>query len=315
MTLIAGFRCNDGAVICADSQETVGEFRVDAHKLEPFDAGNFQVGIAGSGNDGDLIDGFIQRLEDNLKRSSVATLDDFRQFAQSELLDFSNNEAQCFPVKSRKMSFLICARTVAKPYAFDLWTTSACRLKPIARHALVGWDIPLYKQYVNQFYSTPEKLPISQTIFIALRLFSLASKTSKSISDPITVVVVRDTGFNVQPPELVKNLRERVIMLDGQFQHLMSACPDTSVSPEAFNKIMAECQASITYLRHEYLTDIVNSLIQNLNDVEFVNALSSHLPPRKSIALKADGSIEVQEMTRDEKATAKALNNMAKPKD
>lgn len=52
MTLIAGFRCTDGAVICADSQETAGEWRVNVHKLVPFDAGNSQVGIAGTGLDG-----------------------------------------------------------------------------------------------------------------------------------------------------------------------------------------------------------------------------------------------------------------------
>jgi hypothetical protein len=33
VTLIAGFKCVDGYVICSDSQETVGDLRAPADKL------------------------------------------------------------------------------------------------------------------------------------------------------------------------------------------------------------------------------------------------------------------------------------------
>ena len=84
MTLIACFKCSDGVVLCADSQETVGEYRFSRQKLVPFLAGNFELAIAGSGNDGDLIDSFVQRLQNNLTDFQGTTLGDLRKFIASE---------------------------------------------------------------------------------------------------------------------------------------------------------------------------------------------------------------------------------------
>src|SRR6266404_4420638 len=62
MTLIAAFRCSEGAVLCADTMESVEGFRMPVHKLETQDCRNYWLAIAGAGNS-DLIDGFAYALE------------------------------------------------------------------------------------------------------------------------------------------------------------------------------------------------------------------------------------------------------------
>src|SRR5436190_20142246 len=66
VTLIAAFRCNTygapGVVICADSQETVGEYRVSVDKIAPRVLGDYQMVIGGAGNAAGLIDDFIENF-------------------------------------------------------------------------------------------------------------------------------------------------------------------------------------------------------------------------------------------------------------
>src|SRR5947209_3089342 len=66
VTLIAAFRCYEGAVLCADGQEPVdvpgyGQYRVRVNKLEAQQTGDYELVVGGSG-DGDLVDAFTPTL-------------------------------------------------------------------------------------------------------------------------------------------------------------------------------------------------------------------------------------------------------------
>src|SRR5688572_6717329 len=66
VTLIAGFKCHGGVVICADTKETVeipgrGNYRVRVSKIQPRQLGCYEVVIGGSGW-GNLVDGLSRIL-------------------------------------------------------------------------------------------------------------------------------------------------------------------------------------------------------------------------------------------------------------
>jgi ATP-dependent protease HslVU (ClpYQ) peptidase subunit len=317
VTLIAGFRCTDGAVMCADSQETVGDYRVSVHKLEPFTAGNFQVGIAGSGNSGDLIDEFVRRIEDNLNDHPLTTLKQFKDFCQAELLEFSKNEAMTYPAKQRAMSFLLCARALTGEPDFEMWVTSGRRLRPVARRALVGWDISLYRHIADQFYCSPsEILPVSQTILVALRLFALARNTSNTIGGPTTVAIVHKNGFGIEDPVWIEKLEQRINVFDSQFKRLMVACPDTSVPAEKFQEMVSEFQKSITYLREDYFTQtaalVFQSIIRRFNDPSFGGDIYARIPPGSVVTLMEDGSVIARQPDAEESAKIRAIRESVK---
>jgi hypothetical protein len=60
LTLIAAFWCgtpdDPSVVVCADSQETCGHYRVELKKIAPRNAGEYDLIVGGSGEIGDLID-------------------------------------------------------------------------------------------------------------------------------------------------------------------------------------------------------------------------------------------------------------------
>lgn len=68
MTMIGALRTYEGAVLCADTQETRGDYRVTVDKIDKRDANNYEVVIGGAGNVTGLIDGFYEHLLFNIKQ-------------------------------------------------------------------------------------------------------------------------------------------------------------------------------------------------------------------------------------------------------
>ncbi len=144
MTLIAAFKCSDGFVVCADSQETVGYHRVSRQKIVPKKLGNFEIAIGGSGN-GSLIDAIVHRIETKLESlADIRTLPQLKVMVRKELLDARRNDARLYPKEDRDVGFLVCARSLEAP-AVEVWRTAASQLIPVQDYCLVGWAEELYE--------------------------------------------------------------------------------------------------------------------------------------------------------------------------
>ena len=78
VTIIAGFKCYEGIVICADTQETIGPSKRSVPKLRfepagaPHEGNNLAVAFCGSGDSGPFIDKLVQNAwEDGQPGTSV----------------------------------------------------------------------------------------------------------------------------------------------------------------------------------------------------------------------------------------------------
>ncbi len=81
MTIIAGFRCSGGIVLCADTQETVGEIskrnvpKLRYESLDPLLSGiDLGVAFCGASNNGPFVDKIVDLAWDAAKRTT--SLDD-----------------------------------------------------------------------------------------------------------------------------------------------------------------------------------------------------------------------------------------------
>jgi hypothetical protein len=258
VTLIAGFKCSDGFVICADSQETVGAYRVSQQKLIPFSAGNFELVAGGSGTNGTLIDSFVQRLQDNLGTATIKTLPELRDFIRQEMMDFNAREASSYSRKDREMRFVIGARSLG-PAAAGAWVTSASRLTPIDGSTLIGWEDYRYTDVLTRLYRPG--IPIGQGIFLGLHLMSLAEQTSNYIKAPVTVVTVKDHELKTIPQAQVDALQDRVKLFGSQFDALFLACPDTGLQPAQFVEKLKEFVETVVHLRGEYTEDSIQEML------------------------------------------------------
>ena len=130
MTLIVGIKCDDGYVVCADSQETVPladgtEARVTCQKLVPIPVGKLAVSIAGSG-DANLIDAFVERLRVGYAASEISSLDACRTVIQGELAAFKKEKRLRRTGGQDPFSFLIGAQSKQDRRCI-LWRTDCGR--------------------------------------------------------------------------------------------------------------------------------------------------------------------------------------------
>jgi hypothetical protein len=92
MTLIAAFRTKEGVAICADTQETVGDYRVTVKKIAPISVAGYQIVIAGSG-DADPIEGVIELIQRRFAlETEPPSIGRALQVLEEELASFYTND-------------------------------------------------------------------------------------------------------------------------------------------------------------------------------------------------------------------------------
>lgn len=100
MTLIAGFKCLGGIALCADTLEETQHIKCYAEKLITYDREWCQVGFAGSGENGDLIDGVVDKVQGFLDDNKPETLSDIKRVIGDALISVYQNEMAAYPQPS-----------------------------------------------------------------------------------------------------------------------------------------------------------------------------------------------------------------------
>jgi hypothetical protein len=299
MTLIAGFKCRDGYVISADSQETKGYFRVSRLKLSPWQASGFNIAMAGSGNNGELLDAFEQRLKDSLAGTQLQTLKALQEFIGHEILEFRKNEAQSYPKREQEMRFLIGAQSIVESQC-ALWRNSASRLRPVTDYAIVGFEDARYEYAAKNLYR-PDAT-IAQGLFLSLYIMWLAEQTSNSVKSPVTVAILKNGGIFSQDPPAVDGLLARVKLFSAQFDSIFLACADTGLPESESAKKFKEFIETVLTLRRDYVVENVNEKIAQGIDtvVDFFSlipvgtqiVINAGTPQAASIQKVQDGLIQ-----------------------
>jgi hypothetical protein len=255
MTIAAGFCCENGFVVAADSQETVGDHRVSVQKIESRQMGQYQVSLAGTGY-GDLIDSFIERLDGRLRSDTANTVSQFKAIFESEFLLFRKEDAQLYPAPKtgKHIRFIVAVASPQFPQA-ALWVLKGARLKPIKDWDLVGVEDPLYRNAIQRLYSPPISIP--QAILTALYMFTIAEATSNWVKSPISVAVVRENGIWMEKANYVAQVTHRLKEYEQSLNRVFLACADTSVSPNRFAEMLARFSGEVVSLHKSHVDGAV----------------------------------------------------------
>jgi 20S proteasome alpha/beta subunit len=251
MTLIAAFRCSEGVVLCADSQETVGDVRVAVNKVAPDDAGEYQIAIAGSGN-GDLIDGFAYALKLDVQ-SWPDGLDEKVVYGnlQTLLQEYYEHQVAFYPVDSPGDTlnhFLVCIKPKKKPVIF-LWELRGTAVVPVADYTLLGVGASIYRHELKRLYK--KKLSGLQAVLLGVHLFSLAKETSNYVGGQTDVIFVNHEGMWVHDPNDVRELERRMATFNEKIAELVLACPDTSIHRDEFKALLQSFEDQAIQLREQ----------------------------------------------------------------
>jgi hypothetical protein len=275
VTLIAAFRCNDGLVICADSQETLdlplpdrgyAEYRVSVDKIEPLTLGHYDAVIGGAGHAA-LVDGFTETLTDEIATWPAG-------LSQSELkgrirlivLEYHRNEVAVCPAEDKDIHFLVCLKdsnTISDVHAWSIRTTAIKRIKT---YAVIGWEEGIYRHDVDRHYKEHEKSLFS--ILVGIHLFLLAEQTSNNIGPPTKVVVATPIGFHALDSDEIRELDRRVSDLDSVIDRLRLRLCDTTIPLDKFSQDVSDFQDAIVNLRVTLTDNIVIARLARLKEIK-----------------------------------------------
>lgn len=257
MTLIAGFKCAEGYVLCADSQETITrdghDFRVTRQKLVPIAVGKVSMAIAGSG-DGDLIDAFVGRFSQTYQQSEIAELDSAVEVFKEELLAFAKEKRVHIRKIDSTFRFLLGAHS-EKDKKCRLWKTITGDPIEVMDYALAGVEDERYEYSVRNFYRTG--MPISQGVFLGLYLMWLAEQTSNYVKAPISVAVLKNNGLHFEEQNKINFIDQKVRLFTAQFEAQFLACSDTGLQGEEFGNRLREFGKTVVQFRRDYIEEWV----------------------------------------------------------
>jgi hypothetical protein len=258
MTLIAKFDCpsENGMVMLADSQETVGDYRVEVKKIAPKTVGKYEIAIGGAGYVGPLIDGMTSALENAFSAFPSGKNEcDLKGLVGGVVLSYHRNEVKHYPArqKDKFMEFLVCARNTESREMFS-WRITGTAINTAKNYELLGWETGVYHEVVRPYFdhgSPP--LPIQQAIVLGLRLFMLAEKSSNYVNKPTILLVITPDQIYSEDPIEVSAMRQRVSRYDELLRELMISIPDTSIPEDVMSEKIAKFGGAVLKLHNAFI--------------------------------------------------------------
>ncbi len=276
MTLIAAFRCEEGVVLCADSQETIdipgrGSYRVNVNKLERKDAGQYEVIIGGAG-DGALVDGFVDQLAERIsewprEHQESELLSSVRQFVR----DYYATDVALSPayLDDKNLGFVICLRRRSDGN-ISLWRVIDLNVRDVPELTLLGWEEPLYWREAKRLYHLGDaitaiaKPSISEAILLGVHLFSVAKDSSNVISGETKILAVRGNSIHEIRPDDVKELEARIKVFESLSAMIFLALPDVTIGHTEIVQYLRDFEKAAVRLHNHFKLHIALTLAERL---------------------------------------------------
>jgi hypothetical protein len=275
VTLIAAFKTYDGAVILADSQETLGiyapqgfgDYRCRVDKIRPQRAGQYWLVVGGAG-DGDLVDGFTERLADEIAAWPAGLdADKVKAEIRSTLLKYNQDEVSAANLTDSKLEFIICVKQL-EPGADPLLFRAGKSITRIDGYALIGWEDGIYKHFVDRLYKnqagskdTRNRNSGNRALLVGLYVMMLARSTSNVIGPPTVAIHARSSGLVEIPQESVELIEKRLESFARILEDVTLWCPDPDVPNREFPGYLDNIEKQLLDLREQYFGKINRGVV------------------------------------------------------
>lgn len=290
VTLIEAWRTKNGIVLHADSQETVGDYRVQVDKVEPIHAGDWEIIVAGAGSPGTLIDSFPIRLRRSLSQFNSGSISDLADYIENELGQFYVSDVALCPSTDRDMQFLVAAAS-RKSREYECWISNNITLRPISENKpeLIGWAEALYAGVARRFFY--QNMHMSQAVLAGLYLLTIADGTCNYVKEPFVVCSVSGTGIWREDKDYVASMTSRLRAYESDMNQLFLACANTEISPKKLDTAFDMLKEHVRQIHKEQIDSEVARMQHPNGGLLPMNSPFSRVPPGTLIEIGSDGKI------------------------
>ncbi|CAN5857331.1 hypothetical protein BH18ACI4_BH18ACI4_08710 [soil metagenome] len=215
VTVIAGFQCRNGLLLCADSEQSLSsESKSQVRKLTTETGYNCAIAIGGAG-DGDLIDYVQYRLVENLKESPTtleqadAWLNEFAKKMWRELIQpYRGFPREFIP----EVSFLIGLHMHAT-YRLYKWERNFVYPVPPKTHVSIGIGVVQSETLLSELQFS---LPADQMLLYAVRVMLKVKRLVQGCGGKTEMALLHNDGVIIKPAtETIDALESLIDELDN----------------------------------------------------------------------------------------------------
>jgi 20S proteasome alpha/beta subunit len=261
MTYIAAFKCLGGVVMCADTQETIGDYKQYTQKLLVVPNAAYPVGGAGAGD----VDEIIHKAADE----KPSTQKDLLSMLRSAVNFVFENEISALVLsrQQRVPQFLVAATPSAEDYC--IFRIVGKRVyRDNCKKVIIGFGSAYNNSLLNRFHRTD--LPMQQAVMLAIYLVSQSKKLDDGVGFDTRVAVVTSNAAALEEAPYVANSEQRVSDFLRLTDALFLASIDNTIPPSKFPDILTQFGTAVAELRDRFLREtaaiMLNLTLAGSND-------------------------------------------------
>lgn len=265
MTIIAGFRCQDGIVVCADTQETLGSAKRNVPKLE-FTHGptwsadqnkmiNHDLALAMCGaGDGPFVDKVASRAWDALR--GVADIDEASDAVESMIKETYREFGQIYQPGSFPQAELIYGITIGGQSRLFQASGPLVNEKSYASSG-IGYYLADFLAGRMGANGEHGWLTTRQCVAVAAYILFQAKEHVEGCGGNSHIAVLRESESSGRVDfQLVEHLTEYLKLADGFMGEMLLATADFSMTDTALTERIESLIGTIKFVRDEEMNKL-----------------------------------------------------------
>jgi hypothetical protein len=266
VTLIAGFKCEGGIVLCADTYQEASGMKRSVEKLIVYERDWCSVGFAGSGDQGDLIDTVVDSIQSTLDASRPEILHEIKRSIKDSLVLVYRNELAAFPQPpatsepTDTIVTLLIAVKGKKDQNAELLLSYGTALHPVPEYEVRGSGETL--EFVAERLFRHD-LPLRHGVLLCTHLLGLSKAHVGGVGGESHIAVITNGGW-IQKARLVEtDLSESFFKrVDNIFSETLLSFADPSLDDQGFDDAIALFTDHTRILRQEYAANFQEQVMR-----------------------------------------------------
>jgi 20S proteasome alpha/beta subunit len=234
MTIAAGYLCNDGVILCADTQETIqGYVKTSTQKITVFEGNSCTVAFAGAGDNGIQIDMVIQEICDELREEEPPSVTGFKVLLHS-VLDRLFPQPH-YPKTDSQVELLIALRQNSKTHLVVAYDNVFAE---VPEFDCIGIGVLLGKSMLKNYYRRSHTL--TEAYIVLAYVLHHAKRWVDGCggqSDIFLIPNLSTTVARIDSGE-VEGLERYFDNLDATIKSLLVGCPTEPENDKRFRELL-----------------------------------------------------------------------------
>jgi 20S proteasome alpha/beta subunit len=265
VTIAAGFRCSDGIVIGADTQEGTGDSKTLARsKIRTIDQENYAVAFTGAASDAHYLDSTVEEIIRNLHPAD--SLIDIENTISKQLRNVYQEHVRpnskafgdrgfdllvgaCLRDRSRRSPL---DQPTAQPDSFRLWASHDSVVVPVTTYQFLGTGGPITNYLGERLYDP--SLTARQGVSLAIQVLRHAKAYGTGCGGRSDIYILNDRGVSpVDSSVDVPRIDAGFEAIERAMAPLLLEYLDPLVMESQFEQEFSRFATEVRRLRAEYV--------------------------------------------------------------